>query len=274
MVLFVCIWVRNQNRKNNINVIIHRGYWNDSLRYRNNTNRRNITRLSSQISSTTSPKTKQLAGLITFSTGNAIRQRTVSRFAVNLTASYVCTNPWIPKYDERAMSGSFRVRREFWPSCNVETSPGIRCRRLEWWRTACTAYTRLRLVARRGLATRVQCGRTAAPPADTRLTETLTVAWEIVPLFRFYLSSRHASPRRFSVTRALEMATADGQSRPLFVLHGNAVMMGSMQVFARKMVSRVFWYRRLHRDGVQCSVKRNDSCIYSFGKNELCMNGG
>lgn len=57
---------------------------------------------------------------------------------------------------------------------------------------------------------------------------------------RFYLSSRHASPRRFSVTRALEMATADGQSRPLFVLHGNAVMMGSMQVFARKMVSRVF----------------------------------
>lgn len=76
--------------------------------------------------------------------------------------------------------------------------------------------------------------------SGTRLTEALTVAWEIVPLFRFYLSSRHVSPRRFSVTRALEIATAVCKSRLLFVSwkRGDSVMMGSMQVFVCKIVSR------------------------------------
>lgn len=138
------------------------------------------------------------------------------------------------------MSRSFHVRRESWPSCSVETSPGIRRRRLEWWRTACTAYTRGRVSWHEG-ALRLVCN-VGAPRRHQRYTVDRSAHGGVrdrasVSLL-FVLSSR--VPATFLRDSSLGDSHCTAKSRLLFVSwkRGDSVMMGSMQVFVCKIVSR------------------------------------
>lgn len=173
--------------------------------------------------------------------------------------------------------GSFHVRREFWPSCNVETSPGIRCRRLEWWRAACTAHTRGCFSWHEG-ALRLVCN-VGAPRRHQRWVH----GWQKRSRWRERSCLCFASICPL-VTRPRDVSPSlgDGQVRVRYSClaswkHGGLDRDGEhADICTEDGVSSILVSLIALQIGVQCSVKRSrdDSCIYSFDKNELCMNGG